>query len=169
VQTSRSTDAARSITTLLREQQAFIEGDVIVHLAVADRRCVPHLAIGAGCWVTPEAPRVTVLIDRAQSRSFLDVLAETRRIAVEFGRAPGHESIQIKGSDCVIETADADARRVAVTYRDKLARQLAVLGLASAATDLYLGLPFADLVALHFTPTALFQQMPGPQAGQALA
>ncbi|HMM76088.1 MAG TPA: hypothetical protein PJ986_10290 [Gammaproteobacteria bacterium] len=166
--TRASARAVRSMSTLLAEQRAFIEGDIILHAAVADDEGVPFIAIGAGCRVATRPPRVTVLVARAQTQEFLAVLAATRRIAVEFGRAPHHESLQIKGEDCAIEEAGAEDLRLAAAYRDKLVRQLGLLGLGPAETEIYLGLPYAGLVALCFTPTAIFQQKPGPQAGQPL-
>ncbi len=167
--TRASARAARSMSTLLAEQRAFIAGDIILHAAVADGAGVPFIAVGAGCRMSVRPPRVTVLVAREQTEAFLAVLAATRRIAVEIGRAPHHESIQIKGEDCVIDAADADDRQLAAAYRDKLVRQLGLLGLGPAETEVYLGLPYAELVALRFTPTAIFQQKPGPQAGEPLA
>lgn len=159
----------RSMSMLLAEQREFLEGDLILHLAVADREGVPHIATGAGCRVTPRPPRVTVLIAAEQSREFLAVLAETHRIALEFGRAPHHDSLQVKGEDCRISAADADDEALALAYREKIERQLGILGLGPAETAVYMGYPIEELVALHFTPTAIFQQKPGPQAGHPLA
>ncbi|MCC7121958.1 MAG: hypothetical protein IT493_10420 [Gammaproteobacteria bacterium] len=160
---------ARSMSTLLAEQRAFLEGDTILHLAVADADCVPLVAIGVGCRIGTRPPRVTVLVASPQAQAFLDVLATTRHLAVEFGRAPHHESLQIKGTDCVIAPATAGDLRLAAAYREKLHRQLGLLGLGPAGTDVYLGLPHEAIVALTFTPSSIFEQTPGPQAGEPLA
>ncbi len=159
----------RTLAAILAEQHALLDGDLFLNLATADAARVPHIAIGAGCKITFRPLRVTVLVVREQALGFLDALAATRRIALELGRAPAHESLQIKGDDCVIDAAGAAERRLASDYRGKLLRQFGVLGLGSDMADIYLGPPSSELVALRFTPQAIFQQKPGPQAGQPLA
>lgn len=158
----------RTLAAILAEQRDLLEGDLFLNLATADVARVPHIAIGVGFKVSSKPLRVTVLVVREQALGFLDALATTRRIALELGRAPAHESLQIKGDDCVIDAAGAAERRLASDYRGKLLRQFGVLGLGSEMADAYLGPPSSELVALRFTPQAIFQQMPGPHAGQPL-
>ena len=152
----------------LAARRAFIEGDVIIDVATADEAGVPSIAIGLGCIVSVTPPHLTVLVAREQSQALLDVLAVTRRVAVVFGQAPAHEALQIKGSDCLIEPATAVERDVADAYVRKLGRQLGHLGFGPEQTAVYAGFPVTHLAALRFTPTAVFQQTPGPQAGEPL-
>lgn len=149
-------------------RRAFMEGDVIIDVATADEAGVPSIAIGLGCLVSVTPPRLTILVAREQSQTLLDVLAVTRRIAVVFGHAPAHEALQIKGTDCLIEPATEADCSVADAYVPKLVRQLGHLGFGPEQTAVYAGIPVTDLVALRFTPTAVFQQTPGPQAGEPL-
>lgn len=154
---------------LSRQHRAFITGDVIIDLATVDIDGAPLIAIGHGCAVSTRSPRVAVYVERAQCEDFLAVLARTRRIAATFGRAPDHEAIQIKGADCTIVAAGSAELAIASAYRTRLARQFALLGLGPAGTEAYLGTPPGELAVLRFTPTAVFQQTPGPQAGAPLA
>lgn len=160
--------ATTDLATLLARQRAFLTGDVIIDLATADSAGVPLIAIGLGCAVALRPPRVSVLVESTQAAAFLAVLADTRRIAATFGRAPDHAAIQLKGTDCDIVEAGAAERRLAASYRDRLVRQLGLLGVSAAQTDVYLGLVPEALRVLRFTPRAIFQQTPGPQAGEPL-
>lgn len=154
---------------LSRQLREFITGDVIIDLATVDIDGAPLIAIGHGCAVSTRSPRVAVYVERAQCEDFLAVLARTRRIAATFGRAPDHEAIQIKGVDCTIVAAGSADLAIASAYRTRLARQFGLLGLDPAGTEVYLGTPPGELAVLRFTPTAVFQQTPGPQAGAPLA
>lgn len=156
------------IAAHLAALRAFMEGDVIIDLATADASGMPSIALGLGCIVTAAPPLITILVAGAQSREFLEVVAATRRIAVVFGHAPVHEAVQFKGRDCRVEPATPADVAVADAYVEKLERQHAHLGFSPEQTATYAGFPATDLVALRFTPEAVFRQTPGPQAGEPL-
>jgi len=160
----RSPDPAR----IVRTHAAFIESDVVIALSTRDPTLRSRLAMGRGCRASAARPRVSILIGRAQSAPFMDALVQTREIAVVFGRPNDHRAIQLKGRDATLAApARGDAKRAA-RYRERLAEHFVPLGFPREHTYTYLGPADEPLVVVTFTPTAVYDQTPGPHAGAVL-
>jgi hypothetical protein len=147
---------------------AFIQGGVSVVIASRDAVLVPDLLRGCGCRVSRDRRRVTVLFDRTRSDNVLDDVVANGRIAVVFSQPSTHQTIQLKGADATpVRTTAADLAIVA-GHRELWVQDLCRAGYDRAfATAIWGALPQA-LAAVTFTPTAAFQQTPGPAAGQPL-
>jgi len=78
-------------------------------------------------------------------------------------------TIQVKGTDARLESADEALKRGAVAYHDRFVRELAAQGFSPAAIEGHMHLDLEHLLALTFTATAAFVQTPGPGAGAAVA
>jgi hypothetical protein len=89
-------------------------------------------------------------------------------IAVVFSQPSTHRTIQLKGTD---------ARLVAVTAADRAVSERHLQAWVADLCSVGYGLPFAHalrgqperIAAIRFSPSAAFQQTPGPGAGQRLA
>jgi len=155
-------------TSINEAHAAFMQSGVAIDLATRDTANLPRITIGCGCRVAAGG-RVRVLVNRRQSQAFLAALAASRAIAATFGRPSDHHAIQVKGFDARIETLEPGDEAVIETYHAAFADDMLQIGLTRALTAAYLDLAPADTVAVSFTPRALYQQTPGPQAGLRLA
>jgi hypothetical protein len=161
------TSAAAS--PLKEEQVRFVQGGVAITAASGDAHGHPSLSKAVGCSVTADGRRITVLLRRSQAGALLDDIRRSGAIAVVFSQPSTHHTLQIKATDAVAhepETVDAGAL---ARYVEAFHREIAPLGYTPEWTRAVLGHTPADLVAVSFTPQALFSQTPGPRAGERLA
>ncbi len=146
---------------------AFIQGPVSVTVASRNAELVPDVVRGCGCRVSRNRRQVTVLIEPARASSLLDDVAANGLIAVVFSEPSTHKTIQLKGSDARVVPVTATDRAVVQRHRQEWSGDLAGIGYAlDFATAVHGGT--GALAAIRFTPTAAFQQTPGPTAGQPL-
>jgi hypothetical protein len=146
----------------------FIQGGVSVVIASCNAALEADVVRGCGCRVSRNLRRVTVLYDRSRSGLVLENVAANGRIAVVFSQPSTHQTIQLKGADATpVRTTAADLAIVA-GHRELWVQDLCRAGYKrDFATAIWGALPQA-LAAVTFTPTAAFQQTPGPAAGQPL-
>lgn len=146
----------------------FIEGPTALLLASRGADHVPSLMLGRGCRVAADRGSVTVFVNADGAESLLADVEGCAELAVVFSQPSSNRTLQLKGSD---------ARRVPLTAADhaSLARKLAILdadlsliGFVAPYTQTLLSADTAEPVALRFTPTAVFEQTPGPRAGAPL-
>jgi len=146
----------------------FIQGGVSVILGTRNASMVPDAVRGCGCRVSPDRRRVTVFVDRERAAGLLDDLAASRAIAVVFSQPSTHRTIQLKGTDAAAVRIHASDRRLVAAHREAWIADLESIGYSRAFAEALWGdLPGA-LAAIAFTPSAAFQQTPGPAAGQPL-
>ena len=163
----RMTGGRESDRLLDAAHAAFIQGPVSVIVATRNAGLVPDVVRGCGCRVSRDRRQVTVLIEPARASSLLDDIAANGLVAVVFSQPSTHRTIQLKGED---------ARLVPVTAADRAAVRRHHQQWCADLTGIGYGPQFAaalhggagPLAAIRFTPTAAFQQTPGPGAGQPL-
>lgn len=153
---------------IIRRHAAFIESDVVIALSTRDALLRSQVAMGRGCRTSLSRRRVHVLIGRVQSTPFLTALEQSREVAVVFGRPVDHRALQLKGRDAVITAPARGDPKLAARYRELLADHFIPLGFPREHTYTYLGPADEALVVVSFTPTAAYDQTPGPHAGEAL-
>jgi hypothetical protein len=154
----------------LKEEQArFIQGGVATTVASRSAANVPSLGRAVGLFVAPDRARITALLRRSQCGALLDDIAQSRAVAMVCAQPSTHHTLQIKSTDAVVhEPQSVDAAALA-RYVEAFHRELAPLGYTLDWTRAMLGYAPADLVAVSFTPQAIFSQTPGPRAGERLA
>lgn len=160
-------DPSTAAAALDEELAAFIQSGVSIVVAGRNDELIGDMIRGCGCRVSADRRRVTVLVDPMRSEALLEDIGSNGMIAVVFSRPSTHRSIQLKGTD---------ARRVRVTAADlavidhSLAAwvaELVSIGYSKEFAAAVRGRPERP-VAITFTPTAGFQQTPGPDAGTRL-
>ena len=98
----------------------------------------------------------------------LDDIAATGMIAVVFSQPSTHLTIQLKGSDAKLARVTQVDRAVADRHLQAWVDDLRLIGYTSEFARAVRGRAEQGLAAITFTPTAAFQQTPGPGAGQPL-
>jgi hypothetical protein len=111
--------------------------------------------------------QLTVLLSRSIAVSVLGCLQDNRAIAVVFTRPSTHQTLKFKGTDAELSEIDPQDLTLTADYQRRFVLELATIGhtpeFAAAVVPI-----MDDLVAVRFTPTAAFDQTPGPGAGKAL-
>jgi len=162
------TGANGSAALLDAELAGFIQGGVSVVVASRNADLVTDVVRGCGCRVARDRRQVTVLVEAVRGCTLLDDIAANGMIAVVFSQPSSHRTIQLKGSDAHVVAVTAADRAAATRHHEQWCADLRSIGYSREFADVLHGRP-ARLAAIRFTPTAAFQQTPGPGAGQRLA
>jgi hypothetical protein len=144
----------------------FLDGPVSVVLAACGDGLVVDLAQAFGGRV--DGDRVSVLVARSQAEDVLGLVTQTGAVAVTFSRPSSHRTLQLKGRDARVEPVTPDDLAAWRRYRAAFADELASVGFGGAYAEAMLTVDEADLVAVRFSPAAVFVQTPGPDAGRRL-
>lgn len=150
------------------EQAALIARRVSIIVGSRDARHGPHLMRAVGCRLSADRRRVTVLMPQGSSRQVLDDLRENGQIAVVFSEPSSNRTLQLKGGDAAVVPCEPDDAVLAERYVEGFVDEIGQLGFAAEVAQTILGHD-DELVAVHFTIAAAFEQTPGPAAGEPLA
>jgi len=149
------------------QHASFIQGPVSVIVASRNAELVADVVRGCGCRVSRDRRQVTVLVEPGRTSTLLEDVATNGMIAVVFSQPSSHQTIQLKGSDARVVRVTAADRLVARQHLREWSEDLRRIGFAAPfAAALHGG--DGSLAAIRFTPSAAFQQTPGPAAGQPL-
>lgn len=159
---------ARRDTTLVSMHRDFITRGVsqIVSSSGAHRR--PALSRACGCDVLEDG-RLAIFIARSRSASLLEAISESRKVAAVFSEPSTHRTIQLKGDDAEIAEPVPTDLEVVERYCAAFAASLTSLGYPG---PMALGLVRTrpdDLGCIVFSPTVVFDQTPGPDAGREIS
>jgi hypothetical protein len=157
-------------TLLLDAARAdFLTHHVSILVGSCSPDCLPSVARAYGCRVAPDRRSVTVFLSVAQAQQVLRDLRAGGGIAVVFSRPRTHETVQLKGARVQIAPlADGD-REVMRAYGRSFSEEVGAVGFAGVFQSAIMSGVEDEAVAVSFTPTAAFEQTPGPSAGQPLA
>lgn len=150
------------------EQAALMTGRVSIIAGSRDAGHQPHLMRACGCRLSDDRRRVTLLMPRARSEPVLADLRDNGRIAVVFTEPTSNRTLQLKGGDAEVAPCRAADAELAERYAQGFAAEIGQLGFESVVARAILG-HGEELVAVHFTVAAAFEQTPGPGAGEPLA
>lgn len=147
---------------------AWVESGLAVTMGVRDPEGWP---ISAFCLAARACPggRLRVLFRRAGQEPLLLAVMRDPRVAATVTEPRTHRSVQFKGADAVLSAPSDDDQRAARDQTRAFERQLLDLGYPAPFSATISNFAPTDLVALEFTPAALFTQTPGPGAGDPLA
>lgn len=146
---------------------AFIQRHTSMNVAGRDAHKRPALARGLGIRVSPDRRTLTVFLSTTHSGQVLKCLRENGDIAVAVTRPTTHETLQFKGRVREIVPLSDEDRVEMAAYQDSFAAELEPLGYRrDFVRQLLAG--SANAVAVVFEPAAMFDQTPGPKAGEKL-
>jgi hypothetical protein len=161
--------ADRSRGSRLDEEHArFIQGGVSVIVASRSATLVPDVVRGCGCRVSRDRRRVTVFVEPSRAATVLADIAANGMVAVVFSQPSTHLTIQLKGLDATPVRVTRTDHAIAAAHRAAWLDDLCRIGYSRDFAQALWGRLPRTLAAIAFTPSAAFQQTPGPAAGQPL-
>lgn len=160
---------APDMSLLTDDVARFMQSGISISVASRDVRRVPSLARSAGCHVAAGHEQVTLLLHPSQARQLLTDLAATAALAVVFSSPSTNRTLQVKGRVLEIRAAGTDDVATAVQQREAFANTLIPLGYAHDLAYSVHCRDMADMMAVVFAPTDIFEQTPGPKAGTRLS
>lgn len=147
---------------------AFLAGPVAINAGSHDAARLPSITRAFGCKVSPDRREVVVFMSTHHSRTILRDLTAGAPIAVVFSRPKTHETLQLKGLRARIQPLAPGDREIMLASGAAFSAEIMALGYPEAFS-LAIMAPAADeAVGVAFTPSAVFEQTPGPKAGMRL-
>lgn len=155
--------ASMSALRVAEELVPFLESNVSLLLGTRDAVNRPACARLMGARVSADRTRVTVLLPTPTGERSLANIRDNGLAAVTFSRIIDNRALQIKGKCAPPREPTAEEIEIQRRYRERFADALAAVGMPRATT---MRLTIQPSVALDLTIEAIFQQTPGPTAGQ---
>lgn len=150
------------------DEAALIHRRVSINVASRDAAQRPHLMRAMGCRLSADRRQVTLFMHAGSSRFVLEDLRANGQIAVVFSEPSSNRTLQFKGGDATIAPVEPGDEALVQTYIRRFAEELGSVGHRPEVPRTLFAHRPGDLVAVRFTPTAAFDQTPGPKAGEAL-
>lgn len=147
---------------------AFISKGVSIIVASRDAANRPVVCRGCGCDVLEDG-RLRMFVDSACGRPLLDSVAVSHAVASVFSEPSTHKTIQFKGTDAAVVAPEDDCSELLHAYRDAFGAALRSLGYADSMAGGLTNFDPHRIRAVVFTPTAAFDQTPGPGAGEPVS
>lgn len=145
---------------------AFIEREVAIDLASASADHHPSSCRGFACRVAPDRQRLTLFVRREEARQLLQDVLVQDAIAVVFCLPETEAAIQIKGRQVALSAVSADDMLDVQRYRDAFIDGIVRIGHPRPFAEVYMAVEAGQMAAISFQPDAVFEQTPGPRAGQ---
>lgn len=150
---------------LTRDVIDFLEAGPVLQLASRDGSLLPESVRAVGYRIDPGRRTLRVFVPHATAARTVENLRAHPRAAIAASHPPDHRSLQLKGHVVAITEADEDDRAAALKY----------LGAAMPLLEGF-GIPRSILRRVAWWPawaievavTDLFDQTPGPGAGEPL-
>lgn len=155
---------------LTPDQTTFLQGPVSINVGAVGRDGWPCVCRAHGLSVSRGRDYVTVILSETYGRAVLDAIGDGSGVSVVASRPATHATLQFKASTAsCAKTGTAQqalASRCVAVFGDELVNLGYGDSLRVALTQL---MQTESLVALRVVPEILFDQTPGPKAGQVLA
>jgi hypothetical protein len=144
----------------------FLEEGLGIHLGTRNRRLEPNGARVLAVTVEPDRTHVVAYVPDAAWPRVMSDLEENRQAALVFGRPIDSRSCQLKGEFVEARAGRSDERETVEAQFDRFRQNLAGIGISPEGSERWVRWP---VIAVRIRVTALFEQTPGPLAGQPLA
>lgn len=155
----------KKTTVLTKELAAFLESGLAIVVATRDESLQPD---GAPAWavrVLEDLRHVTVFVHAKSAPALLENLERHREIAIVLDKPSTHRACQIKGTLVSSRKARAGERDEIVRQLELFRSDLGVIGIPEEMTIDWQAWPG---VALEVSVSQVFEQTPGPGAGEPL-
>lgn len=144
---------------------AFLQQGIGIYIGTRNAALEPNGARCIAARVELDGAQIVVYLADVAAARILPDLETTGQAAVTFGRPVDERAVQVKGLFVASRPARDDERATLESQWEGFTRQLEMIGVARQARGAW---PKWPATAITLKPTALFEQTPGPAAGQAL-
>ena len=148
-----------------KELAAFLEEGIAINIGTRSASLQPNGARVVAVKVDDDGRHVTAFVPAAAAPLLLPDLEASGQAALVFARPPDERACQVKGTFAGARPAGNDERPFVVDQWARWMRRLETIGLPRMAYESWEVWP---CIAVRVHVTALFDQTPGPGAGQAL-
>lgn len=144
--------------------EALCRCGLAIVVATSDEAGAPAITRGWGARLDRDRERLIVPITAPEGSPTAARLGVGHPISVTLSEMPTYSTVQVNGEVAEVRPPTREELELADGHLERFVEAAGRLGIESGAERLYL----ADLVAVEVAPHQLFEQTPGPTAGDAL-
>lgn len=144
----------------------FLHDGVGIHIATRNRQFEPNGARAIAARVQSDGTHLLIFISKVAAGRVLPDLEANGLAAVVFARPRDERACQVKGAFVSVRAVTGAERETARSQWNAFLENLEYIGIPAASATTWVA--DADL-AICLKVTAIFEQTPGPRAGQAIA
>ena len=148
------------------ELAAFLQEGVGIYIGTRNASLEPNGARGLAAHVEADGAHLVIYLADVAATRLLPDLESNGQAAATFGRPVDERTCQVKGTFIGARPARDEERPIIDAQWERFTRSLELIGIAPAARSAW---PKWPATAITLKPTAVFDQTPGPTAGQQLA
>ena len=141
----------------------FLQQGVGIYIGTRNASLEPNGARAIAARVEPDGAILTIYLADVAAARILPDLESNGHAAVTFGRPVDERACQVKGAFVAARAARDDERPLLERQWEGFTRGLELIGVAPVARSAW---PKWPATAITLKPTAIFEQTPGPSAGQ---
>jgi hypothetical protein len=145
------------------ELATFLQEGVGIFIGTRNASLAPNGARAIAARVEPGSGHLVIYVADIAAARLLPDLESNGMAAVTFGRPVDERACQVKGTFVAARAARDDERPLIDAQWEGFTRQLETIGVAREARSAW---PKWPATAITLKPTAVFEQTPGPAAGQ---
>jgi len=147
------------------ELAGFLESGLSINVGTCDDTLQPDAVVAWAVQVHDDGARLTVFMHEQAARAMLQNLARQPRIAIAFDRPTSHRACQVKGTFVSTRRGKASERGLVERQVDGFFADLEGIGIPRAMSS---GWKIWPCAAIELQVTEIFEQTPGPGAGEPL-
>ena len=155
--------------TIPDEVVRILEGPTFPHGGTRDAELVPHHHIGCGVRVTPDRTEVEVLLANLPNSRFATDIADNGRLTLTCSHPASHTTYQLKGAVSEIREPTDEEREFQRAWTEQLLGHMRQVQLPEHLVARAAGLSAAPVRYLRLRVEQIFDQTPGPRAGERIA
>jgi len=144
----------------------FIQSGVAIAVASRNANLLGSSARATGCRINPTKTRVSLIIHAPWAHTLLADIEASKTLAAVFCLPITEQALQMKSTDAEIETLQPGDWERVLRYQNLWKDQLSQLGFPEELAATMTHVCRDQLVVVSFTPYAIFEQTPGPDAGR---
>lgn len=150
---------------LTEEIEELVASGLDIHVATRNAALEPESMMAIGARVHPDRRTFTVYLPEALAEPTRKNLLENGEVAVCLCRPRDNRAVQLKGKFLRLRPSDENDREIQQLGRAAFIEQLAFVGVPRTVSRRLVWWPS---LALEFGVQSVFQQTPGPGAGEPL-
>jgi hypothetical protein len=147
------------------ELVSFLESGVAIVVATRDDDLQPEIARGWGLEVDTTAGTATLCLDAPPGSRTRTNLAGNGALAVTCSRPSTYRTVQLKGSALELREPTGEQLTAARRHLEAFVEEVGKVGVEPEGARTFLG---DELVSVTFDVRELYDQTPGPRAGERL-
>jgi hypothetical protein len=147
---------------------SWFNSELLASMAISDYSGAPLIARALAIAIVENGSIARIYANASCAPTFISQLGEGTQIAIAVEQPSTHRSVQLKGSVKAINALERDALIYCQAYRARFANSVEPYGFTQQMSHIFIPDPDHSAIAIDMAIAQVFEQSPGPDAGNRL-